>query len=60
MMTFRKQLEVIRDMAGGALVNDDVGRALDSLEVRQNLCDMLYQELSDLEDLAEADDGSKE
>ena len=52
-MTFREQLEVIRNMVDGALVV----YTLDQLEVRQTLCDMLYQEFSDLEDLAEADDG---
>ena len=52
-MTFREQLEIIRDMIDGALVV----YTLDQLEVRQNLYKMLYQEFSDLEDLAEADDG---
>ena len=52
-MTFREQLAMIRNMINGALVV----YTLDQLEARQNLCDMLYQEFSDLEDLAEADDG---
>ena len=59
-LTFREQLTVIRDMADGALVNDDINRALDNLEVRRDLCDMLYQEFSDLEDMAEAGDDTDE
>ena len=52
-MTFREQLAMIRNMINGALLKVN----LDKLEARQTLCDMLYQEFSDLEDLAEADDG---
>ena len=55
-MTFREQLKIIRDMIDGAFVKDN----LDELGVRQDLCDMLYQEFSDLEDLAEADNGADE
>jgi len=55
-MTFRRRLAVIRNMIDGALLKGN----LDKLEVRQTLCDMLYQEFSDLEDLAEADDGADE
>jgi len=55
-MTFREQLAVIRDMAAGALVRGD----LDDLEVRQQICDMLYSELVDLDELAEAGNGADE
>jgi len=55
-MTFREQLEVIRNMVDGALMV----YTLDQLEVRLQICDMLYSELADLEDMAEADDGADE
>ena len=59
-MTFREQLTVIQNMIDGALVNDDVDRALDNQEVRRNLCEMLHMEVLDLSGLAEAGDGADE
>jgi len=55
-MTFREQLIVIHAMIAGAL---DRGN-LDKLAVRQLICDMLYTELADLDELAEAGDGTDE
>jgi len=55
-MTFREQLEVIRNMVDGALVV----YTLDQLEVRQDLCEMLLMEVFDLCGLPEVDDGADE
>jgi len=57
-MTFREQLKIIRNIADGALINDNIDRTLDRLDVRQQICDMLYTELVDLEALAETGDGN--
>lgn len=53
---FIEQLEVIRDICIGALAEG----ALDVMEVRQCLCNHLYDEMAELKELVEYGDVQNE